>query len=98
MPTMTLRLSEETSAALAALSKATDCSTSSLAVQAIDEYLRLNAWQVAAIREGLAEAEAGDCLAHETLRRHWELRRARCADQRPRGYRERPAPTRWERL
>lgn len=74
MPTMTLRLSDEASEALTALAKAADCSTSHLAVQAIDDYLRLNAWQVAAIREGIADADAdaGDFVAHEALKRHWE--------------------------
>ncbi len=80
MPTMTLRLSDETSEALATLAKAADCSTSHLAAQAIDEYLRLNAWQVAAIREGIAAADVGDFVVHEALKRHWESKIANPVD------------------
>jgi predicted transcriptional regulator len=71
---MTLRLDEETSLALDALAKATDRSKSYLALRAIDEFIRLNAWQVDAIREGIADADAGELLEHDELKRRWSLR------------------------
>ena len=72
MPTMTLRLSDETSQALDALAKTTDRSMSYLIQRAIDDHFSLNAWQVEAIREGIAGAQAGELVEHDTLKRRWE--------------------------
>ena len=80
MPTMTLRLNEETSKALEALAKATDRSKSYLALRAIDEFIRLNAWQVEEIRKGIAEADAGEFVEHKDLKQRWESRLANPLD------------------
>jgi predicted transcriptional regulator len=72
MPTMTLRVSDETSQALDALAKATDRSKSYLIQRAIDDYVALNAWHGEAIREGIAEADAGELVEHHTLKQRWE--------------------------
>jgi predicted transcriptional regulator len=72
MPTMTLRLSDETSQALDALAKATERSKSYPIQRAIDDHVGFNAWQVEAIRQGIAEAEAGELVEHDTLKRRWE--------------------------
>ncbi len=48
-----------------ALAKATDRSKSFLAVQAIEEFVTIQEWQVAAIDEGIAEADAGKVVSHE---------------------------------
>lgn len=72
MTTLTLRLNNETDAALDALAQATDRSKSYLALRAIDEYLRLNAWQVGAIRAGIAEADAGCLVEHTGVKDRWE--------------------------
>ena len=54
MPTqdvLTVRLPPEVRKRLDALAKSTDRSRSWLAVEALNKYLRDNAWQVAAIEE-----------------------------------------------
>lgn len=81
MTTLTLRISEETNAALDALADATDRSKSYLAQRAVEEYLALNAWQVQAIREGIEDTEAGQLVEHAKVRQHWEQRLADSLDQ-----------------
>jgi predicted transcriptional regulator len=74
MPTITLRIPDATNAALDALAEATDRSKSYLALRAIDEYLKLNAWQIDAIRSGIADAEAGKLIEHEDVKRRWKAK------------------------
>jgi predicted transcriptional regulator len=81
MTTLTLRISEETNAALDALADATERSKSYLAQRAIEEYLSLNAWQVQAIGEGIEAAEAGRLVDHAQVRQRWEQRLADSLDQ-----------------
>jgi predicted transcriptional regulator len=52
-------LDEDTVKRLEALAEATDRSKSYLVAEAVKVYLDEHCWQVEAIREGLAEAEAG---------------------------------------
>jgi RHH-type rel operon transcriptional repressor/antitoxin RelB len=62
---LSIRVPEELSERLDALAKATDRSKSFLAVQAIEEFVTVQEWQVAAIQEGIAEADAGKVVPHE---------------------------------
>ena len=62
---LSIRIPEELSERLDALAKATDRSKSFLAVQAIEEFVMVQEWQVAAIKEGIAEADAGKVVPHE---------------------------------
>ncbi len=62
---LSIRVPEELSERLDALAKATDRSKSFLAVQAIEEFVTIQEWQVAAIDEGIAEADAGKVVSHE---------------------------------
>jgi RHH-type rel operon transcriptional repressor/antitoxin RelB len=62
---LSIRVPEELSVRLDALAKATDRSKSFLAVQAIEEFVTVQEWQVAAIKEGIAEADAGKIVSHE---------------------------------
>ena len=62
---LSIRVPEELSERLDALAKATDRSKSFLAVQAIEEFVTVQEWQVAAIKEGIAEADAGMVVPHE---------------------------------
>jgi RHH-type rel operon transcriptional repressor/antitoxin RelB len=57
--TMTVRLTPEVRERLDALARHTKRSKSYLASEAIESYVALNAWQVAHIKEALAEDEAG---------------------------------------
>jgi predicted transcriptional regulator len=71
MATLTLRISDEANAALDTLATATERSKSFLALRAIDEYIKLNAWQVDAIQAGIDDADAGRMVDHEAVKQRW---------------------------
>ena len=56
----TLRLSEATLQALDRLAEKTERSRSWLAVKAIEDYIALNAWQIAKIESEIAAADRGE--------------------------------------
>ncbi len=56
----TLRIDEATLEALDRLAEKTDRSRSWLAARAIEEYIALNAWQIAKTEAGIAAADRGD--------------------------------------
>jgi len=56
---MTVRLTPETSERLEGLARDMNRSKSYLASEAIETYIDRNAWQIARIKEGLAEAKSG---------------------------------------
>jgi predicted transcriptional regulator len=56
----TLRIDESTLEALDRLAEKTDRSRSWLAARAIEEYIALNAWQIAKTEAGIAAADRGD--------------------------------------
>ena len=56
----TLRLSDATLQALDRLAEQTDRSRSWLAAKAIEDYIALNAWQIAKIEAGIAAADRGE--------------------------------------
>jgi len=72
MSTITLRISDEANAALDAWAMATDRSKSYLALRAIDEFLKLNFWQIEAIHAGIADADAGRMIEHGDVKQRWE--------------------------
>ena len=62
--TLTLRLPEALKTRMEQLAQATARSQSFLAVEAIEAYVADNEWQIEAIREGLADADAGRLVEH----------------------------------
>jgi predicted transcriptional regulator len=60
MTTVTTRIDEETSRKLEQLAQATLRSRSWLVSEAIRRYLKEESWQVAAIEEGIRQADAGN--------------------------------------
>jgi predicted transcriptional regulator len=52
---------------LAHLAKATHCTKSFIASQAIEEYLTLHEWQVQAIEQGLSEIDRGAVVGHDEM-------------------------------
>lgn len=68
MTTVTTRLDNETQSKLEALSKATDRSRSWLVADAVRRYVEEESWQVAAIEEGVRQADAGDFASEEEVR------------------------------
>ena len=65
MTSMSMRLPEELAEQLGALAEATGRTKSYLAVRAISDFVAREAWQVAEIKKGLAEADAGDFAQDE---------------------------------
>ncbi len=60
MTTVTARIDEETQTRLEKLAKATDRSRSWLVADAVRRYVDEESWQVAAIEEGVRQADAGN--------------------------------------
>jgi predicted transcriptional regulator len=63
----TIRLDDEMLAKLDALAADTDRSRSWIAAKAIESYVELNAWQIAKIKEGIAQADRGQFATEEEL-------------------------------
>ncbi len=68
MTTVTTRIDEETQSRLDQLAKATDRSRSWLVADAIRRYVEEEGWQVAAIEEGVRQAEAGDFATEDEVK------------------------------
>ncbi|MEW6687920.1 MAG: ribbon-helix-helix protein, CopG family [Pseudomonadota bacterium] len=79
---LTLRLEPRLKSRLDRLARAMDRSTAWLAAEAIKHYLDLNEWQMAAVREGLHQADRGRAIDHEHLKTKWGRRFAAAADKR----------------
>lgn len=62
---ISVRMPERLAERLENLAKATDRSKSYLATIAIEEFVAVQEWQVQAIQEGMAEAEAGKLVGHD---------------------------------
>ncbi|MBA2351016.1 MAG: CopG family ribbon-helix-helix protein [Burkholderiales bacterium] len=73
---ITLRLDPDLKARLDNLCKATERSRAFLAAEAVRQYVELNEWQIAAIEEGIREADQGRLIDHATLKAKWEKRLA----------------------
>ncbi len=63
----TIRLDDEKLATLDALAADMDRSRSWIAAKAIESYVELNAWQIARIKEGIAQADRGEFATEEEL-------------------------------
>ena len=65
----TVRLDETTLGELDQLAEKTDRTRSWLVTRAVQEYVDLNAWQVAKIEEGIVAANRGDFATDEEVAR-----------------------------
>ena len=65
----TVRLDDTTIEALDRLAEQTERSRSWLVSRAVEEYVALNAWQIARIEEGIAAADRGDFASDEEMKR-----------------------------
>ena len=77
---LTLRIDAKLRKKLDKLAESTQRSRSFLAAEAIREYVDVNEWQVAEIKKGLAEADAGDFASDDQVENtiaKWTRRRAR---------------------
>ncbi len=67
MTSMSMRLPNELATQLGALAEATGRTKSFLAIQAIQDFVEREAWQIAEIKQGLLEADAGDFATDEEM-------------------------------
>lgn len=70
--TMTIRLEPEMKVRLDKLAEITHRSKSFLASEAINEYLKVQEWQLIEIKKGIAEADEGQLIDHESILKFWE--------------------------
>ncbi len=66
-PPVSIRLEPDVYDQVAALARALDRPKSWVIEQAVKDYVALQAWQLAAIDEGLRAADAGEVVAHEDV-------------------------------
>jgi RHH-type transcriptional regulator, rel operon repressor / antitoxin RelB len=66
--TLTVRLNSQVKKRLEAVAARVRRSKSFLAAEAIEEFLAVQEWQIAAIKEGIAAADRGDLIPHEEVR------------------------------
>ena len=78
---VTLRLDAETRKRLDKLAKATERSRAALAAEAVRQFIELNEWQVAAIDEGVRQADSGRFVDHAKLKAKWEKKLAAAVDE-----------------
>ncbi len=70
--TMTIRLEPEMKLRLDKLAEITHRSKSFLASEAINVYLKVQEWQLIEIKKGIAEADEGQLIDHESILKFWE--------------------------
>jgi RHH-type transcriptional regulator, rel operon repressor / antitoxin RelB len=78
---VTLRLDRDIKRRLDKLAKATERSRAALAAEAVRQFVELNEWQIAAIEEGVRDAESGRFIDHARLKAKWEKRLALALDK-----------------
>ena len=61
----TITIREDLAKRLETLAKTIHKSKSSLATEAIEEFLTVQEWHIQAIKEGIAAADKGDIVNHE---------------------------------
>jgi len=66
--TFTVRVDSAAKKRLERLAKSTGRSRSFLAAEAINEYLDLNQWQVAGIKQAIASLDRGEGIPHERVK------------------------------
>jgi RHH-type rel operon transcriptional repressor/antitoxin RelB len=66
--TLTVRVNPTVKKRLEKLAKNTGRTRSFLAAEAINEYLTINEWQVAGIKQAIASLERGEGIAHERVK------------------------------
>lgn len=83
--TFTVRVEPEVKRRLERLAKSTGRSRSFLAAEALNEYLDVNEWQVAGIRQAMSSLDRGEGIPHDEVK-SWVTSWG--------GKRERPTPRR----
>jgi predicted transcriptional regulator len=66
--TLTVRIDAATKERLEKLAESTGRSRSFLAADAINQYLEVNEWQVAGIKQAIASLDRGEAIDHEQVK------------------------------
>ncbi|MGD2084576.1 MAG: CopG family ribbon-helix-helix protein [Candidatus Aminicenantes bacterium] len=72
--TITIRVEPEIKEKLDQMAHATKRSKSYLASEALQEYIKLNEWQIKAIQEGIRQADEGQLISHEEIKDRWDIK------------------------
>ncbi len=78
--TFTVRVDPEVKKRLEKLAKSTGRSRSFLAAEALNDYLDVNEWQVAGVKEAIASLDRGEGVPHEEVKdwvKSWGRKRER---------------------
>jgi RHH-type transcriptional regulator, rel operon repressor / antitoxin RelB len=78
--TFTVRVNPEVKKRLEKLAKSTGRSRSFLAAEALNDYLEVNEWQVAGVKEAIASLDRGEGVPHEEVKdwvKSWGSKRER---------------------
>ena len=71
---ITIRVEPEIKKKLDQMAHATKRSKSYLASEALQEYIKLNEWQIKAIQEGIRQADEGQLIPHEAIKVRWDIK------------------------
>jgi len=66
--TFTVRVEPDVKKRLEKLAKSTGRSRSYLAAEALNEYLEVNEWQVAGVRQAVASLDRGEGVSHKAVK------------------------------
>ena len=73
---VSLRFDPDIRKRLDALAVATERSRADIAAEAVKHYVDLQEWQIAAIKEGIEQANRSEFIDHNKLKSKWEKRLA----------------------
>lgn len=68
-----LRLPKETKSRLEELAQATGRTKAFLALDAIEKYLDIEAWQISAIQQGIKDIDSGDTISIDSVKKDWDI-------------------------
>ena len=68
-----LRLPKETKSRLEELAHATGRTKAFLAIDAIEKYLDIEAWQISAIQDGIKDIDNNDSVSIEDVKKDWGI-------------------------
>jgi len=71
---ITIRVETEIKEKLDRMAIATKRSKSYLASEALQDYIKLNEWQITAIQEGIRQADNGQLIPHEEIKAKWDIK------------------------
>ena len=68
-----LRLSKDTKCSLEELAQATGRTKAYLALDAIEKYLDMEAWQICAIQQGIKDIDEGQFVSMDDVKKDWGI-------------------------